>query len=128
MSDPIPQITVLVSIVRVNDGFDVFYTYEDPESGQAVVKFPACILDAPVPYYSLFTLDYQSSLDGWTFVDLSPKPGGTAPSYSLSSNMLSLITLDDGTASLRFDLSFLNVKTNEKKNDDPQENNVPKPK
>ena len=128
MSKPIPQITVLVSIVPANGGFEVLYTYNDPESNQPVVQVPACILDAPAPYYTLFSLDYPASQQGWTLVEIKPKPGGTAPSYSLGSNTLSLTTLDEGSGSFRFDLSFLNTVSGDTKLDDPQENNVPQPK
>lgn len=128
MLAPVTQITVLVSIRPGNQVLEVRYSYTDPVSGQPVTDSTACIISAQPPYHTLFALDFPSTQAGWTFVDATPKPGATVPSYSLGSNRLTLCTYNDGSTDYRFNLTFRNTLNMGTIEDDPQENNLPRPK
>lgn len=131
MTDSTAQLTVIVSILSTpGDGPTVRYTYFDPLSHQLVRNALSCILNAYGPFDVLFSLDYQSSTDGWKFVGITPNPGGLSPSYSLSSNALSLTTFGVSLATYSFQLTFQNLRNPaapELLYDDPQENNLPRP-
>lgn len=123
-----PQRTITVSIVGTDEHAKVFYSYWSPIFGTSFVNSPSCDMKIDRPTYSLFVLDYQSSLAGWSFVKTGPDGASEQLKFQLGPENLSLSTYNPYTTDhdiYPYFLYFKNVNGAQMK-DDPQEGNIPR--
>ena len=125
---PIPQRTISLSVAGIDELAEVRYTYWSPVTGEHHVGVPVCDLLVDRPIYSLFTLDYQSSLNGWTITGTRPNTRSRTLQSTPGPYNLSVLTSnkDEYIGDVfRFYIDYLNTITGATISIDPQEGNVP---
>ncbi|MCE3607513.1 hypothetical protein LXA47_28495 [Massilia sp. P8910] len=129
------QVPVLVTIVGVDAWAEVYYTYDDPTTGEHYNKWHKCSFNAVSPFQTLFALDYATSRNGWVVISpavpaptTSTKVQPLIPSFpDVDAARLVLITQDWNNLEYKFDVVFYNQLTRTTIWDDPQEGNILQP-
>jgi hypothetical protein len=62
----IPQRVIHVSLRAIGDNIAAFYTYVSPLFGTSYIDAPRCDIKCDRPTYTLYVLDFASTLNGWT--------------------------------------------------------------
>ena len=129
MPQPIPQRVITVTLVGNDEKALDCYTYWSPMTGQIYTNSPTCEMVDDQPIYSLFLLDYFSTLNGWTVTGLEPVEKFACPDFKLGPNDLSIATADPYITiqTYRYSIGYANSVTGVKILRDPQQGNIPKP-
>ena len=61
----IPQRVVHVSLRPIGTNIVAFYTYVSPLFGTSYIDAPVCDLKSDRPTYTLYVLDFASTINGW---------------------------------------------------------------
>lgn len=128
MSQAIPQRVITVTIIGNDKDAQVQYSYLSPINGQLFTNAPTCDLKVDRAVYSLFVLDYASTLNGWSISETSPYEASPALSQVAGAFHLSLLTFNPYTTehTYRFYIHYRNKNGIYIKRD-PQEGNVQPP-
>lgn len=132
MKTATPQRSVTIAICgRGADDAQVRYSYWSPDDGVTRTATPRCDLDQARATNTLFLLDYQSSLNGWTITGVEPNPAGapaleTIPGPAAQS-VMTLFPKLPVTEVFKFYIVYTNTLTGAVVRFDPQENNTPVP-
>ena len=132
MKTATPQRSVTIAICgRSADDAQVRYSYWSPDDGLTRAATPRCHLDQACATNTLFLLDYQSSLNGWTITGVEPNPAG-APALETIPGPAgqSVMTLFPNllvTETFKFYIVYTNTLTGAVVRFDPQEDNTPVP-
>ncbi|MEM8513764.1 hypothetical protein RCH14_003100 [Massilia sp. MP_M2] len=62
----IAQRVIHVSLREVGDNIAAFYTYVSPLFGTSYIDAPVCEIKCDRPTFTLYVLDFVSTLNGWT--------------------------------------------------------------
>jgi hypothetical protein len=128
VNSPVPQRTISLSIAGIDELAEVKYSYWSPVTGEHHADVPVCDLLVNRPINSLFTLDYQSSLNGWIITGTHPHTHSRTLPSTIGPNELSVSTFNTNEYSgdvFRFYIDYRNTITGAKISIDPQEGNVP---
>lgn len=128
MAQTIPQRLVSITVVGTDDRSSVVYTYSSPITGLSYNNAPTCDIESNQPTYSLFVLDYVSTMNGWVIVDTSPRGDSPVLSQVPGAYNLSILTFNPHTTegTYRFYINYRNTITGAKISIDPQEGNIPR--
>jgi hypothetical protein len=128
MAQTIPQRTVTITVVGTDDKSSILYNYVSPITGLSYTNSPTCDLLCNQPSYSLFVLDYISTLNGWVIVDTSPHGDSPVLSQVPGAYNLSILTFNPHTNddTYRFYINYRNTITGARISVDPQEGNIPR--
>jgi hypothetical protein len=132
MNTATPQRTVTITIYgKSADDAQIAYSYWSPNDGVAHTASPKCDLYQVRATNTLFLLDYQSSLNGWTITGVEPNPAGapaleTIPGPAKQSVMTLFPDLSVPQI-FNFYLTYTNTLTGAIVRFDPQENNTGSP-
>lgn len=61
----IPQRVIHVSLRPISDKIAAFYTYVSPLFGTSYIDAPRCDIKCDRPTYTLYVLDFASTMNGW---------------------------------------------------------------
>jgi len=124
----VPQRTVEIHLEGLGTDAVADYTYTSPYTHEYHEHAPNCDLVNKLPTNVLFFLDYDSTLNGWTIVNITPNPS-TAPLLQnwLGPQGQSLVTYDPCTTETiySFYINYENTITGAVVSIDPQEGSVP---
>lgn len=126
----VPQRIITISISGIEKNARVFYSYTSPIYGIAFVNVPTCDISIDQPTYTMFVLDFASSMNGWTFKGILPRHDANPLSTIIGENKLSLTTFnpyDPEYPDHAYYIEYYNTITEKEMKHDPQENNVPEP-
>jgi hypothetical protein len=132
MKTATPQRTVTITIYgRTADDAQVVYSYWSPSNGVMHTTTATCDLTLESGTNTLFLLDYQTSLNGWTITGVEPNPAGapaleTIPGPARQSVMTMFPTLTVPQI-FNFYIAYTNTLTGAVVRFDPQEKNIPTP-
>jgi hypothetical protein len=132
MNTATPQRTVTITIYgRGADDAQIAYSYWSPKDGVTHTTSPACDLVQTCATNTLFLLDYQSSLNGWTITGVEPNPVGapaleTIPGPAKQSVMTLFPDLPVPQI-FNFYITYTNTLTGAIVRFDPQEKNTELP-
>lgn len=129
MSQAIPQRVITITIVGNGKDAQVLYTYLSPVTGQTYTNSPTCDMVCDRAVYSLFVLDYSSTLNGWTIAETSPYEASPVLSQVPGAFHLSLLTFNPYTTEhvYRFYIHYRNSLNGVHIKRDPQEGNIQPP-
>jgi len=104
------------------------YSFWSPNDGLVRVAANQCHLTNHRATNTLFVLDYQSTLNGWTMVEISPNPpGAPALEFLVGPQGTSLMTMDifEHMRKYAYFIHYKNTVTGGVAVIDPQEGNEP---
>lgn len=129
MPQAIPQRIITITINGNDNDAQVLYTYQSPVTGQSYVNSPNCDMEVNRAIYSLFVLDYATTLNGWAIKQTSPYQGSAVLSQVPGAFNLSLLTFNPYTTEhlYRFYIHYRNSITGAEIARDPQEGNLQPP-
>jgi hypothetical protein len=128
MPQTIPQRSISITILGTDKDAQVVYNYASPITGLTYTNAPACDMLCNQPSYSLFVLDFPTTGNGWTIVDITPKGDSPTLSQTAGAYNLSILTFNPHTTedTYRFYINYRNSITGAKISVDPQEGNIPR--
>jgi len=129
---PTVQRRIVVSILGIESDANATYTYVEPVTGESFVQSDRCNMKINRPTVSLFVLDDNAAISGWTIKEITAKPE-TAPLLPSTKGPfgLSLATYNDYSddkAVFNYFIHFYNSVTEATFKEDPQEENIPRPR
>jgi hypothetical protein len=127
---PIAQRFITISIDGVQDSGRAFYSYTSPIFGTSYVRSPKCDISIDQPTYTLFLLDFASTMNGWAITGISPKETYPSMETQLGPMGLSIMTInpyDSPTTVYKYYIHYRNSISGAKIKIDPQEGNIPPP-
>jgi len=132
MKTATPQRSVTIAICgRSADDAQVRYSYWSPVDGVTRTATPKCHLDQTRATNTLFLLDYQSSLNGWTISGVEPNPAGAPALETIpgpaGQSVMTLFPNLPVTETFKFYIVYTNTLTGAVVRFDPQEDNTPVP-
>lgn len=128
--NPIPQRVITISIIGVKNNARVFYSYVSPISGKIFSNSPTCEIDIDQPTYTLYVLDFASSMNGWTITGTVPNEDPRPLPFDIGPHGLSLMTdnpFDPMYRDHAYYIIYSNSVTGAGMRHDPQEGNVTPP-
>ncbi|WP_426161790.1 hypothetical protein [Pseudoduganella sp. R-34] len=129
---PTVQRRIVVSIFGIESDANATYTYIEPVTGESFVQSDTCNMKINRPSVCLFVLDDDASISGWTIKEITAKPAGAPLLPSAKGPFgLSLATYNDhsdDTAVFNYYIHFYNTVTEATFKEDPQEENIPRPR
>lgn len=124
-----PQRTVSISLSgRFKDDAGVNYSYWSPHDGLSRIAIDVCDLYHEGGTNTLFVLDYASTLNGWTIVDIRPHAGSASlesVSGPAGGSILTIFPDGDDKQVFNFYIDYYNTLSEAEVSFDPQEANVP---
>jgi hypothetical protein len=132
MNTATPQRNVTIAVSgRSADDAQVRYSYWSPNDGITRAASPTCDLDQVRATNTLFLLDYQSSLNGWTITGVEPNPAGAPTLQTIQGpagqSVMTVFPQLPVTEVFNFYIVYKNTLTGAVVRFDPQENNTPTP-
>lgn len=127
-NQPVPQRIITISISGVGTTARVFYSYTSPIYGITFLNVPTCDISIDQPTYTMFVLDFASSMNGWVFKGVLPRHDANPLPTVLAENTLSLTTFnpyDPEYPDHSYYIEYYNTVTEKGMKRDPQELNVP---
>ena len=127
---PAPQRFVVISIDGVQTNGRVFYSYTSPIFGTTVINSPKCDIYADQATYTLYLLDFASTMNGWIIKKISSKGESPEMKTEMGPKHLSILTVNDydpPNATYDFYIHYHNTVTGQDIMKDPQEGNIPPP-
>lgn len=130
MPQAVPQRVITISINGTDHEANVAYTYQSPITGQSYANAPICDMVVDRAIYSLFVLDYISTLNGWTITQTTPYQDSPTLLQVAGALNLSLLTFNSYTTehTYRFYIHYRNSITGATMCRDPQEGNIVPPR
>lgn len=127
MPQAIPQRVITLTIVGNDSDAQVLYTYLSPVTGQSFINAPVCNMVCDRAVYSLFVLDYTSTLNGWTICETSSHDSSPSLLQVPGALNLSIMTFNSFTTEhiYRFYIHYRNSLNGKTMKRDPQETNIP---
>jgi hypothetical protein len=124
-----PQRIIIISINGIDRHAQVRYSFDSPVTGHTHRDAPKCDMVVDQAVYSLFVLDYTSTLNGWTIRKTSPREDSHALTHVPGAFHLSLLTYNPYTTEhlYRFYIHYRNALNGARMRRDPQEGNIVKP-
>lgn len=129
MPSPIPQRTISISVLGIDENADVLYSYWSPVTGRNHTDEPRCDLVCNRPIRSLFVLDYPSTINGWIITGSYPHAHSRELPPTMGPDNLSISYFNDDEYvgdTYRFYIEYKNTVTEKIIKVDPQEGNIPK--
>lgn len=127
---PVPQRFISISIDGVQNNGRIFYSYTSPIFGITLINSPICDISVDQPTYSLYLLDFPSTMNGWVITGLTPKGDSPALTTEMGPQGLSIMTInpcDPATPTHQYYIHYRNSITGAEIKKDPQEGNVNPP-
>jgi len=130
MSAAIPQRIVSIALRPHNNHTKAFYTYVSPVTGLSYQNALKCDLKVDQPTYCLFVLDFPTTADGWTILNIVATPKSSGLAFIHGPFDLSILTSDPFLADTvyNFTICYKNSRTGDIYSEDPQEGNGPPPR
>lgn len=129
-ANPKPQRLITISIIGVLENARVFYSYISPISGRVFFNSPTCDIEIDQPTYTLFVLDFPSTMNGWTITGSAPNEDPHPLKCEIGLEGLSLISynpFDPLYKDHAYYIIYGNSITGKAMRHDPQEGNVNPP-
>jgi hypothetical protein len=128
MSTATPQRTVTISLSgTTEESTNVLYSYWSPNDGLTRVKIPKCELVQKGATNTLFVLDYESTLSGWTITGTQPNPAGAPALEAIrgpaGTSIMTMFPELSVPQIFNFFIVFKNTVTGASIMNDPQEGN-----
>jgi hypothetical protein len=131
MDQATPQRTVTVSLIgMLTETVRISYSYWSPHDGLSRIGSPTCDLYQQCATNTLFTLDYFSTINGWTITGTEPNDDTPPLPAILGPEAVSIMTQFPDTSPgeyYSFYILYLNTVTGARVRFDPQEGNKPPP-
>lgn len=127
------QITVIITIVGVDDNAQAHYTYADPSMNGIHLEELKSKVWAVAPFSVLYALDYASSRNGWRIERLEDWSGYPTTPCALFNDDMAIFTVYAIGPDHNFYLHFKNMRVKGPDHkpssfkDDPQEGNIRRP-
>ena len=126
----IPQRVIHVSLREIGDKIAAFYTYVSPLFGTSYIDAPKCEIKCDRPTFTLYVLDFASTLNGWIIDDAqfgrnADKLTATPGPGKLSIQVFNPYNNDHGVEYFSLVYSNENYRNGEPVAIDPQEGNIP---
>lgn len=126
----IPQRVVQVSLREIGNKIAAFYTYVSPLSGTSYIDAPVCDLKTDRPTYTLYVLDFASTINGWQIVGIetphdTDRLTSTTGPHNLSVQVLNPHLNNTGVENFSIVYKSDNYQQGKLVPIDPQEGNIP---
>ncbi|MET0982673.1 MAG: hypothetical protein ABWY02_11265 [Telluria sp.] len=127
----IPQHVVHVSLREIGANIAAFYTYVSPLSGISYIDAPVCDIKCDQPTFTLYVLDFASTINGWKIDGMKPVDDTDALKWELGPDQLSIQVFnphkhDTGVENFSIIYSNENYHHGKPVPIDPQEGNIPR--
>lgn len=127
----IPQRVVHVSLREIGSNVAAFYTYVSPLYGTSYIDAPVCDIKCDRPTYTLYVLDFASTINGWKIDGIQQTGGPHGLTATPGPEHLSIQVFNphkDDTAVNNFSIIYSNENYHHGKPVpiDPQEGNIPR--
>ena len=125
-----PQRVINVSLREIGDRIAAFYTYVSPLFGTSYIDAPFCDIKCDRPTFTLYVLDFASTINGWTIVGIetprdTDKLTATPGPENLSIQVFNPHKNDDGVENFAIVYKNQNYQHGKLVPIDPQEGNIP---
>jgi hypothetical protein len=126
-----PQRLIHVALREIGEKIAAFYTYTSPLFGTSYIDAPVCDIKSDRPTYTLYVLDFASTLNGWTIEGMELSDVATGLTWQSGPDNMSIQVFNPYTDSSSVH-NFTIIYTNKNYHNgrpvpiDPQEGNIPR--